>query len=62
MTGSRSTGLWLIAIFKLVKGLLLLAVGIGALTLLHKALAAAEALGGIPDNHRHRVFLAPRNL
>lgn len=33
---SRDTGLWLIGIFKLVKGLLLLVVGTGALTLLHK--------------------------
>lgn len=35
----RETGLWLIAIFKLTKGLLLLAVGAGALTLLHKDVA-----------------------
>ncbi len=33
---SRHAGLWLIAVFKLLKGLLLLAVGIGALNLLHK--------------------------
>src|SRR5690349_6285193 len=32
----RDTGIWLIAIFKLVKGLLLLLVGIGAATLMHK--------------------------
>ena len=31
----RDTGIWLIAIFKLVKGLLLLAAGIGAAALLH---------------------------
>jgi len=31
----RDTGIWLITIFKLVKGLLLLAAGIGAATLLH---------------------------
>src|SRR5438270_5659263 len=35
--GSR--GLWLIAAFKLLKGLALLALGIGALRLLHKDLA-----------------------
>jgi len=32
----RDTGLWLIAIFKLAKGVLLLLVGIGAATLMHK--------------------------
>ncbi len=37
---SRSRGLWLIAAFKLIKGLALLAVGIGALKLLHKDVAA----------------------
>ncbi len=35
-----STGLLLIAIFKLAKGILLVAVGVGALRLLHKDLAA----------------------
>lgn len=39
--GSR--GLWLIAAFKLLKGLALLAVGIGALRLLHKDVAAEAA-------------------
>src|SRR3954468_14705315 len=33
--GKRDTGIWLIALFKLAKGLLLLAVGIGAAALLH---------------------------
>src|SRR5205807_9544378 len=52
---SRSTGLILIGIFKLLKGLLLLAVGIGALKLLHKDIAEvvtrwAEALRVDPDN------------
>ena len=36
----RDTGLWLIAIFKLTKGLLLLFVGIGAAALLHKDVQA----------------------
>ena len=35
-TDRHETGIWLIAIFKLVKGVLLLALGIGALSLLHK--------------------------
>ncbi len=35
-----SKGLWLIAAFKLLKGLALLAVGIGALRLLHKDVAS----------------------
>jgi uncharacterized membrane protein (DUF2068 family) len=35
-----SRGLWLIAAFKLIKGMALLAVGIGALKLLHKDVAA----------------------
>jgi hypothetical protein len=37
---SPDTGLRLIAIFKLVKGLLLAVVGTGALTLLHKDVSA----------------------
>ncbi len=41
--GSRSRGLLLIAAFKLLKGLMLLAVGIGALKLLHKDVAAELA-------------------
>jgi uncharacterized membrane protein (DUF2068 family) len=36
---SSSTALWLIGVFKLVKGLLLAAVAIGALRLLHKDVA-----------------------
>ncbi len=35
-----SRGLWLIAVFKLLKGLALLAIGIGALKLLHKDVAS----------------------
>jgi len=35
-----SKGLWLIAVFKLLKGLALLAIGIGALKLLHKDVAS----------------------
>ncbi len=35
-----SRGLWLIAAFKLLKGLALLAIGIGALKLLHKDVAS----------------------
>lgn len=34
------TGIWLIALFKLVKGLLLLAIGLEVATLLHKDVAA----------------------
>jgi uncharacterized membrane protein (DUF2068 family) len=34
------TGIWLVALFKLAKGLLLLAVGLGVATLLHKDVAA----------------------
>src|SRR2546427_11153162 len=42
-SGSHSRGLRLIAAFKLFKGLALLAVGIGALKLLHKDVAAETA-------------------
>jgi uncharacterized membrane protein (DUF2068 family) len=38
-SAAHSRGLWLIAGFKLLKGLVLLAVGIGALKLLHKDVA-----------------------
>jgi uncharacterized membrane protein (DUF2068 family) len=38
-----ATGLLLIAIFKLVKGLLLVAVGVGALKMLHRDVAATVA-------------------
>ena len=49
-------GLWLIAAFKFFKGLLLLAVGIGALSLLHENAAAQvthwiSELGVDPQNH-----------
>jgi uncharacterized membrane protein (DUF2068 family) len=49
-------GLWLIAIFKLAKGLILLAVGIGALSLLHEDVATRvagwlEAWRVDPKNH-----------
>ncbi|HXN50807.1 MAG TPA: DUF2127 domain-containing protein [Candidatus Acidoferrum sp.] len=52
--GSR--GLWLIAAFKLIKGLALLALGIGALNLLHKDVAAEverwiNLLRVDPQNH-----------
>ena len=59
---SSFTGLILIGIFKLVKGLLLLAVGIGALKLLHKDIGEVvtrwvEALRVDPDNHFiHRIL------
>ena len=59
---TRSTGLFLIAIFKLVKGLLLVAVGIGALKLLHRDLAEVVAHGVAvlrvdPDNRFiHRLL------
>jgi len=51
----KRTGLRLIAVFKLVKGLLLLAVGVGALKLLHKdvgevALRWVNVLRVDPDN------------
>jgi hypothetical protein len=36
-------GIWLIAIFKILKSLLLFGVGIGALSLLHKDVAAQVA-------------------
>jgi uncharacterized membrane protein (DUF2068 family) len=59
---SQSRGLWLIAAFKIFKGLALLAVGIGALKLLHKDMAAEterwiELLRVDPHNHYiHWVF------
>jgi uncharacterized membrane protein (DUF2068 family) len=59
---SPSRGLWLIAAFKIFKGLALLAVGIGALKLLHKDVAAEterwiELLRVDPHNHYiHRVL------
>jgi uncharacterized membrane protein (DUF2068 family) len=59
---SHSRGLLLIAVFKIIKGLALLAVGIGALRLLHKDVAAEterwiEQLRVDPHNHYlHRVL------
>jgi uncharacterized membrane protein (DUF2068 family) len=52
----RSRGLLLIAAFKLLKGLALIAVGIGALKLLHKDVASVvdgwvNAFRGDPHNH-----------
>lgn len=49
-------GLWLIAAFKLFKGLVLIAVGIGALSLLHEDAAVQvthwiTTLGVDPNNH-----------
>jgi uncharacterized membrane protein (DUF2068 family) len=60
MKGSR--GLLLIAAFKLIKGLALLALGIGALKLLHKDVAAAiaqwiDALRVDPHNHYIQLLL-----
>ena len=60
--GSQSRGLRLIAAFKIFKGLTLLAVGIGALKLLHKDMATQteqwiEVLRVDPHNHYiHWVF------
>lgn len=67
------TGILLIGLFKLVKGLLLVAVGIGALKLLHKDVASVavhwvEVLRVDPDNrfiHRllTRIFaVSPKQL
>jgi uncharacterized membrane protein (DUF2068 family) len=59
---SHSRGLLLIAVFKILKGLALLALGIGALRLLHKDVAAEterwiELLRVDPHNHYiHRVL------
>jgi uncharacterized membrane protein (DUF2068 family) len=69
----KETGILLIGIFKLVKGILLVAVGLGALRLLHRDLAAlithwVEVLKADPDNryiHRlvERAFsVSPRQL
>jgi uncharacterized membrane protein (DUF2068 family) len=57
---SHSRGLWLIAAFKLLKGFALLAVGIGALRLLHKDVAsAAEHWINVfrVDPHNHFIDL-----
>jgi uncharacterized membrane protein (DUF2068 family) len=68
-----AAGLLLIGLFKLLKGLLLVAVGVGALKLLHKDVAAVidhwvELLRVDPDNRFiHRLLLkvvhvSPRQL
>jgi len=58
-------GIWLIAAFKLFKGLLLLAVGIGALSLLHEN-AAAQVTHWIAllrvDPQNHFIHMLIRNL
>lgn len=60
---SHSRGLWLIAGFKLFKGLALLAVGIGALKLLHKDVAAElqnwiDLIRVDPDNfYLHKLLM-----
>jgi uncharacterized membrane protein (DUF2068 family) len=66
--GSRDGALWLIGGFKLAKGLLLLAVGVGALRLLHHDVASALAsliaqLHVDPDNrYVDRAFTALLSL
>jgi uncharacterized membrane protein (DUF2068 family) len=62
-----SKGLWLIAAFKLLKGLALLAVGIGALKLLHKDVASeaerwVNYLRVDPQNHYIHKLLAKLGL
>jgi uncharacterized membrane protein (DUF2068 family) len=63
----RDKWLLLIAVFKLCKGLLLVAVGVGALSLIHKD-AAAHVAGWIsairvdPDNHYAHRALAKLSL
>lgn len=70
---SSSRGILLIALFKLFKGVLLIAVGIGALNLLHKDLAATishwiDILRVDPDNQFiHPIlskvfFVTPKQL
>src|SRR5436305_3605041 len=59
----RAAGLLLIGLFKLLKGLLLVAVGVGALKLLHKDVAAVidhwvQLLRVDPDNRFiHRLLV-----
>jgi uncharacterized membrane protein (DUF2068 family) len=58
-------GIWFIAVFKLIKGLILLAVGIGALSLLHEDAATRvthwiAALRVDPKNHF--IHMAIRKL
>ena len=55
-SASHRTGLMLIAAFKLLKGIVLLVVGFGALSMLHENVAVkvtnwADVLGVDPDNH-----------
>jgi uncharacterized membrane protein (DUF2068 family) len=64
---SHSRGLWLIAAFKLVKGFALLAVGIGALRLLHKDVASVvehwvNVFRVDPHNHFIDLFLAKLSI
>jgi uncharacterized membrane protein (DUF2068 family) len=64
---SHGRGLWLIAAFKILKGVALLFLGIGALRLLHKDVAAeVEAwinyLRVDPDNHYVQQALAKIGL
>lgn len=64
-TGSPSKprkGIWLIVAFKLLKGLILLAVGIGALSMLHENVAAEvnhwiEVVRVDPQNHFIHAFI-----
>src|SRR6266705_158650 len=69
MSGKRShgRGLRLIAAFKLLKGLALVALGIGALKLLHKDVAAAiehwiSIFRGDPHNHFMDLLLAKLSI
>src|ERR1041385_5934912 len=55
-------GIWLIVVFKLLKGLILIATGIGALSLLHGNVAVQvthwiEAMRADPDNHFIHLFI-----
>lgn len=64
---SSGRGLWLIAAFKLLKGFALFAVGIGALKLLHKDVAAElerwiNYLRVDPHNHYIHKFLEKLGL
>lgn len=59
---SSNIGLWLIASFKLAKGMLLVAIGTGALTLLHKDVSEVvaewvDALQVDPDNRYIHALL-----
>jgi len=66
-TKSHSRGLWLIAIFKLLKGIALLALGIGALKLLHKDVATVvehwiNVFRVDPHNHFINLLLAKLSI